>query len=51
MTEWIKYFSVRVYREDENGEPLIKGSGTLFEDNGFYYVLTANHCLEDEKKE
>lgn len=49
MTEGLLYISVRIYREDSNGEALIKGSGTLFEDNGFYYVLTAYHCIEDDK--
>ena len=46
MTEELKYISVRVYREDGNGDALLKGSGTLLEDNGCYYVLTAYHCLE-----
>ena len=48
MTEGLNHISVRVYRVDEKGHALLRGSGTLFEDNGYYYVLTAYHCLEKE---
>ena len=51
MTEGLNCISVRVLRLDPanlEGDPLLEGSGTLFEDNGFYYVLTAFHCLEKE---
>lgn len=51
MTEGLNYISVKVLRLNPanlDGDPLLEGSGTLFEDNGFYYVLTAYHCLEKE---
>lgn len=48
MTEGLDYITVRIYRKNEKGTPLIKGSGLLFEDRGTYYVLTAYHCIEDE---
>lgn len=48
MTEGLNYISVRIYREDGHGGIPIKGSGTLFEDNGCHYVLTAYHCLENK---
>ncbi len=48
MTEGLNYISVRIYREDGKGGIPIKGSGTLFEDNGCHYVLTAYHCLENK---
>ena len=48
MTDGLDYITVRIYRKDEKGKPLIKGSGLLFEDRGTYYVLTAYHCIEDE---
>ena len=49
MTEGIDNISVRIYRQDEEKQPVIKGTGTLFEDKGNYYVLTAYHCLEKKK--
>ena len=51
MTEDLKYLSVRIYRTDGEGNNLLEGSGTLFEDNGNYYVMTAYHCLskKDDK--
>lgn len=45
MTEGLQYISVRIYRK-ESDIPVIKGSGTLFSDEGVYYVLTAYHCVE-----
>jgi hypothetical protein len=45
MTEGLDYLSVRVCRTDGKGKNLLEGSGTLFEDNGLYYVMTAYHCL------
>lgn len=45
MTEGLQYISVRICRK-EGVVPVIKGSGTLFEDEGVYYVLTAFHCVE-----
>lgn len=48
MTEGLNYISVRVCRIDDQEEKLLEGSGTLFEDNGNFYVLTAYHCLEKE---
>lgn len=50
MTNGLDYVSVRVCRVNENEENLLEGSGTLFEDNGNYYVLTAYHCLEKQLK-
>ena len=50
MTDGIDNISVRIYRLDEdNKRPVIRGTGTLFEDKGNYYVLTAYHCLEKRK--
>lgn len=51
MTEGLNYLSVRIYRTDGKGNNLLEGSGTLFEDNGSYYVMTAYHCLskKDDK--
>lgn len=48
MTDGLEYITVRIYRKNENGTPLIKGSGLLFEDRGSYFVLTAYHCIEDK---
>lgn len=45
MTDGLDYISVRVCRTDGKGANLLEGSGTLFEDNDLYYVLTAYHCL------
>ena len=50
MTNGLDCISVRVCRVNENEENLLEGSGTLFEDNGNYYVLTAYHCLEKKLK-
>ena len=50
MTDGIDNISVRIYRLDEDiKRPVIRGTGTLFEDKGNYYVLTAYHCLEKRK--
>lgn len=46
MTDGLEYITVRIYRKADDGTPLIKGSGLLFEDSGTYYVFTAYHCLE-----
>lgn len=51
MTDGLNCISVRVIRlnpDNLEGEPLLEGSGTLFEDKESYYVLTAFHCLEKE---
>lgn len=47
MIEGIDHISVRIYRY-EGEDIVLRGTGTLFEDNGHYYVLTAHHCLEKE---
>lgn len=50
MTQGLENISVRIYRVDNNEIPIIKGTGTLFENEGQFFVLTAFHCLQNKDK-
>lgn len=45
----LPYFCVRI-RVYINGAVAGQGSGTLIEDNGHFYVMTAAHCICDKAK-